>query len=103
MPLEVPSRDEMRRIAAEQDAREAKLKAVRKRRASAARWGGAGTPPTEEEAAAQVIQRNYRGYRERRQMQGLGLDASTRWLEVCLRTRSFLPAKRPKSIFECAL
>ncbi|KAF2972169.1 hypothetical protein GQX73_g1401 [Xylaria multiplex] len=29
--------------------------------------------------AAIVIQRSYRGYRVRREMQGLGLDASTRW------------------------
>jgi hypothetical protein len=32
--------------------------------------------------AAQMIQRNYRGYRERRQLQGIGLDASARWAEV---------------------
>ena len=34
--------------------------------------------------AAQMIQRNYRGYRERRQLQGIGLDASARWAEVRL-------------------
>lgn len=33
--------------------------------------------------AAQMIQRNYRGYRERRQLKGIGLDASARWAEVC--------------------
>lgn len=38
--------------------------------------------PAEEEQAAQMIQRNYRGYRERRQLQGMGLDASARWSEV---------------------
>lgn len=27
-------------------------------------------------------QRNYRGYKTRRELKGLGLDASTRWLEV---------------------
>jgi hypothetical protein len=36
----------------------------------------------EQKQAAQVIQRNYRGYRERRQLQGMGLDASARWAEV---------------------
>jgi hypothetical protein len=36
----------------------------------------------EQEQAAQMIQRNYRGYRERRQLQGMGLDASARWAEV---------------------
>ncbi|KAH7399642.1 hypothetical protein BKA66DRAFT_452265 [Pyrenochaeta sp. MPI-SDFR-AT-0127] len=36
----------------------------------------------EQEQAAQMIQRNYRGYRERRQLKGIGLDASARWAEV---------------------
>tara|TARA_R110002003_G_scaffold126_32_gene11728 strand:- start:21498 stop:21671 length:174 start_codon:yes stop_codon:yes gene_type:complete len=35
-----------------------------------------------EEEAAQMIQRSYRGYRERRQLKGIGLDASARWAEV---------------------
>ena len=35
------------------------------------------------DAAAQTIQRRYRGYRERRQLAGMGVDASTRWVEVC--------------------
>ena len=39
-------------------------------------------PEPEEEQAAQLIQRNYRGYRTRRQLQGMGLDASARWAEV---------------------
>jgi hypothetical protein len=36
----------------------------------------------EQERAAALIQRNYRGYRERRQLKGLGLSASTRWREA---------------------
>jgi hypothetical protein len=36
----------------------------------------------EQKQAAQMIQRNYRGYRERRQLRGMGLDASARWAEV---------------------
>ncbi|KAF2201779.1 hypothetical protein GQ43DRAFT_350841, partial [Delitschia confertaspora ATCC 74209] len=36
----------------------------------------------EQKEAAQLIQRNYRGYRTRRQLAGMGLDASTRWAEV---------------------
>jgi hypothetical protein len=43
--------------------------------------GGSKQPQAEEEAA-QLIQRNYRGYRERRQLKGIGLDASARWAEV---------------------
>lgn len=37
---------------------------------------------SEQNQAAEMIQRNYRGYRERRQLQGMGLDASTRWTEA---------------------
>jgi hypothetical protein len=40
----------------------------------------------EEAAAAQLIQKNYRGYRERRQLEGMGLDPSTRWVEVSFRS-----------------
>lgn len=40
------------------------------------------TGTDEQKQAAQMIQRNYRGYRERRQLQGMGLDASARWAEV---------------------
>ena len=32
--------------------------------------------------AAKIIQRNYRGHRVRRELQGLNLDPSTRWVEV---------------------
>jgi hypothetical protein len=37
--------------------------------------------------AAKLIQRHYRGYRERRQMQGRGLDASRRWDEAIKEAR----------------
>lgn len=36
----------------------------------------------QESAAARVLQRTYRGHRERRQLRGLSLDPSTRWTEV---------------------
>jgi hypothetical protein len=44
--------------------------------------GARPNKPQAEEDAAQMIQRNYRGYRERRQLKGIGLDASARWAEV---------------------
>jgi hypothetical protein len=50
---------------------------------AAAAGGAAANQPQAEEDAAQMIQRNYRGYRERRQLKGIGLDASARWAEVC--------------------
>jgi hypothetical protein len=36
----------------------------------------------EQKQAAELIQRNYRGYRSRRQLAGMGLDPSARWAEV---------------------
>lgn len=35
-----------------------------------------------ESAAARTVQRTYRGHRDRRQLGGLTLDPSTRWIEV---------------------
>jgi len=32
--------------------------------------------------AARILQRTYRGHRERRQLQGLSLDPTSRWTEV---------------------
>ncbi|KAF3051585.1 hypothetical protein E8E11_010871 [Didymella keratinophila] len=50
----------------------------------------------EQQKAAQLIQRNYRGYRERRQLQGIGLDASARWAEA-VRDAKWRNATRLKS------
>ncbi|KAL1603743.1 hypothetical protein SLS60_005333 [Paraconiothyrium brasiliense] len=41
-----------------------------------------GDNSKEQQHAAALIQKNYRGYRERRQLQGMGLDASSRWSEA---------------------
>ncbi|CAG5174227.1 uncharacterized protein ALTATR162_LOCUS7749 [Alternaria atra] len=59
----------------------------------AARKSDMGTD--EQKQAAQLIQRNYRGYRERRQLQGMGLDASARWAEA-IRDAKWRNATRPK-------
>ena len=67
-----PSRERIAEIAAKQDAKAAARKAAQPKRKS-----------HEEEQAAQMIQRNYRGYRERRQLAGMSLDSSARWVEVC--------------------
>lgn len=95
MSYELPSKEKLREIAARQDEKEKDIKKARAARLSRQ------NSPTEQEAAAEIIQvgphqlsplsssdaepdqRNYRGYRERREMRGLGLSASTRWSEVC--------------------
>lgn len=40
------------------------------------------SPDDREIAAASLIQRNYRGYKTRRELQGMGLDAGARWDEA---------------------
>jgi len=96
MAYELPSKEKLREIAARQDEKEKEIKAARAKRQSTM-----NPPPNKQEAAAEMIQvgddqhtnlsacdsesdqRNYRGYRERREMRGLGLSASTRWFDVC--------------------
>ncbi|KEQ82248.1 hypothetical protein M438DRAFT_301136 [Aureobasidium pullulans EXF-150] len=77
MSYELPSKEKLREIAARQDAKEKEIKEARQRRLSTC-----DQPLDEQEAAAEIIQRNYRGYRQRREMRGLGLSASTRWFDA---------------------
>lgn len=46
--------------------------------------------------AAALIQRTYRGYRTRRQMKGLGIDASTRWAHA-IREAQFRELNTPRA------
>ncbi|KAI9695650.1 MAG: hypothetical protein M1820_008497 [Bogoriella megaspora] len=73
--LRTPTAEELREIAAKQDVRAKETQEARKKAKSEGQI-------KEEEQAAEMIQRNYRGYRARRQMKGMGLDSSTRWLEA---------------------
>lgn len=71
-PLALPPPEVLREIAAKQ---EAKAKEIRERRAQEKKGD-------ERHDAAKVIQKNYRGYRDRRALSGYGLDPSMRWIEV---------------------
>lgn len=75
--LEVPTPEMVERIAAIQEAKEAEL--LRRRRSE---HGNPALDGTELERAASLIQRNYRGHRERRMLAGLSLDPTTRWREA---------------------
>ncbi|KEQ65171.1 uncharacterized protein M437DRAFT_73109 [Aureobasidium melanogenum CBS 110374] len=77
MAYELPPKEKLREIAARQDAKEKEIREARARHLSTC-----NQPPDQQEAAAGIIQRNYRGYRERREMRGLGLSASTRWFDA---------------------
>lgn len=83
--LQVPSRDELEAIARRQDAKHAAMQAAKPQ-----------GQRDEEEAAAALIQRNYRGYKQRRELAGMGLDPSTRWVEAIKEAR-WRNATRPLS------
>ena len=70
-PLRIPDFQELREIAAKQDTKQKEIEAARK-----------SQDVGQEQLAAETIQRNYRGYRTRRQLKGIGMDSSTRWIEV---------------------
>ncbi|KAL1651264.1 hypothetical protein SLS58_000603 [Diplodia intermedia] len=70
--LQVPSQDEIQAIARRQDAKRAAMQATKSQ----------DQRDEEEAVAAALIQRNYRGYKQRRELAGMGLDPSTRWVEA---------------------
>ena len=78
--LALPSPEVLRNIAAKQDAR---AQIIRTRRAQESQLkSSVSNNSNQEAAAAQVIQRNYRGYKERRELKGWGVSGGDRWLEV---------------------
>jgi hypothetical protein len=72
-PLALPSPEVLRQIAEKQDAKE---KEILDRKRTADRESD------ERDDAAKLIQKNYRGYRTRRALEGRGLDSNSRWMEV---------------------
>ncbi|QIW96209.1 hypothetical protein AMS68_001727 [Peltaster fructicola] len=83
--MSLPSPEVLREIERKQTERAQQIK-ERRARELAAR-------PTEEiedgrqRHAAEIIQRNFRGYRDRRVLKGHGLDPSTRWMEALKETK----------------
>lgn len=71
-PLDLPPPEQLREIERKQNERAAEIRARRRRESVV----------DERTNAAEIIQRNYRGHRDRRALKGYGLDPSTRWLEV---------------------
>ncbi|OQN95815.1 hypothetical protein B0A48_18100 [Cryoendolithus antarcticus] len=97
--LALPSPDILRQIEAKQNARAAELRERRKLARSAASNDSTTSMQrgnAERTKAAELIQRNYRGHRTRRAMEGRGLDASTRWIEA-LKEAKYANATAPVS------
>ena len=76
-PLVLPAPEVLAEIARKQEARAAQIRATR-----AARRQSKDGEEQDRNKAAVLIQRNYRGHRTRRAMQGRGLDPSVRWIEA---------------------
>ncbi|KAF2771933.1 hypothetical protein EJ03DRAFT_267792 [Teratosphaeria nubilosa] len=74
----LPPPEQLKVIKTKQDEQARK---IRERRAAEAETDETADS-TAQSHAAEVIQRNYRGYRSRRAMKGYGLDPSTRWIEA---------------------
>lgn len=55
-----------------------------------------GSPAHRKANAAKLIQKTYRGHRTRREMEGFGLDANTRWISA-LREAEFREMTRPRA------
>lgn len=79
--LDVPTPEEMREIGRKQDER-AKEIAERRRKQHAEKHPSGDNDDEERDNAAKLIQKNYRGYRARRALNGFGLDPGTRWMEL---------------------
>ncbi|KAM5355198.1 hypothetical protein ACJ41O_001844 [Fusarium nematophilum] len=103
--LRPPSPEGFERIASVQQQREEEAKRrdrERKRQSLKAqrqreRAASMSTSSQDERAqAARMIQKTFRGYRARREMQGFGLDAGTRWV-TAIREAQFRQATRPRA------
>lgn len=79
-PLALPPPDVLKAIEDRQNERAQQIKEKRRKEIFAA--------VTEEiedgrrRHAAELIQRNFRGYRDRRVLKGRGIDPDTRWMDV---------------------
>jgi hypothetical protein len=80
-PLALPAPEVLAEIARKQDARAAEIRAARAARRHSKDGGSMSEEQTRNNAAL-LIQKNYRGYKTRRAMQGRGLDPSVRWIEA---------------------
>lgn len=80
--LHCPTAEMVEHISAVQEQKEKEVIQRRLSQHVAESGQGRSVSDTERESAAGLIQRNYRGHRERRMLNGLSLDPSTRWVEA---------------------
>lgn len=86
----LPSPEILAEIARRQDANAADIRAAREERRRSKELGAAaGGEEESRRKAAMLIQKNYRGHRTRRAMQGRGLSSEVRWMEALKEGRCF--------------
>ncbi|KAH6609420.1 hypothetical protein Trco_002766 [Trichoderma cornu-damae] len=94
-----PSRDQFERIAHVQEEKEEEIrqrvKQQKHRSHHESRQSLQSSKSDERSDAARVIQKTFRGYRARREMSGLSLDPSTRWI-TAIREAQFRETTRPR-------
>lgn len=96
--LVIPSAEEIKRIATIQEQKEEEYEI--KKRLSVEY---PDLSDDEKIQAATVIQRSYRGHRARRQLRGLGVDATSRWMEAIKEARyRNLTTPRPRMSVDAA-
>ncbi|KAM0698583.1 hypothetical protein Q7P36_002050 [Cladosporium allicinum] len=82
-PLALPSPEVLAEIARKQEARAAEIQAARLARRRSKKGESASLTEAQNRSdAAVLIQKNYRGHRTRRAMEGRSLDPSVRWIEA---------------------
>jgi hypothetical protein len=81
-PYVLPPAERLRQIEAKQDEQAKRIKARRAEELQRQTTKEQQATSNAQSHAAEVIQRNYRGYRDRRALKGFGLDPSTRWIEA---------------------
>ena len=98
--LRPPSPESFERIASVQKEREdiKRNHHQRKRQSLESRIATMSANGSQDERAqaARMIQKTFRGYRTRREMEGFGLDASTRWV-TAIREAQFRQATQPRA------
>ena len=91
--LALPPPEVLQEIAARQDAKAREI-AERRRKEQQKQFTDGNTSANQQDTAARLIQKNYRGYRQRRQLEGYGVDPDTRWMEL-LKEAKYFNTTRP--------
>ncbi|PFH56788.1 hypothetical protein XA68_15983 [Ophiocordyceps unilateralis] len=94
-----PDKERFERIARVQEEKELEARRRARRHRKLLSQSLSRSPRRSDEArndAARVIQKTFRGYRTRREMEGFGLDASTRWV-AAIREAQFRQSIKPRA------